>query len=111
VAREVTMTQHERIILAGLGPHSRAHVLSLLAQCPGLVLTSGRRTRERNDAVGGSPGSFHLQGRAADFSGRIELLEYAARVARYDRVGRRCTGPEELLIHDVRSGVHLHVAW
>jgi hypothetical protein len=30
---------------------------------------------------------------------------------RYDRLGRRCTGPEEALIHDVRSGIHLHVAW
>jgi hypothetical protein len=105
------MSQGERLILGGLGPHTRQHVLSLLAQCPGLKLTSGRRSVERNRAAGGVSNSWHLQGRAADFTGTAETLEYGLRIVRYDRLGRRCTGPEEALIHDVRSGIHLHVAW
>lgn len=28
-----------------------------------------------------------------------------------DRVGPGCTGPEEALIHDAGTGLHLHVAW
>lgn len=108
---EVTMTQRERLILAGLTPHTRAHVLSLLAQCPGLHLTSGRRGADRNRQVGGSARSFHLSGRAADFVSDGQTLAFGARTAWNDRVSPKCTGPEEVKIHDVGSGLHLHVAW
>jgi hypothetical protein len=108
---EVTMTQHERLLVSTLGPHTREHVLVLLARCPGLTLTSARRSPDRNRRVGGSPGSFHLKGRAADFTGRPEVLEFALRLARAERVGPRCTGTEEALIHDSGTGVHLHLAW
>jgi hypothetical protein len=109
--REVTMSEYERFLVATLGPHTRQHVLQLMARVPGLTITSARRGADRNRLVGGSPRSFHLTGRAADFTGRPEVLSYALRVARGDRVGSRCTGPEEAVIHDVGTGVHLHVAW
>jgi hypothetical protein len=105
------MTERERLILAGLSPHARLHVLSLLAQCPGLTLTSGRRGADRNRAVGGSPRSFHLQGRAADFVADGQTLAFGLTIIRRDRVTPRCTGPEEAVIHDVGSGLHLHAAW
>jgi hypothetical protein len=61
--------------------------------------------------VGGSPNSFHLVGRAADFSALPSVLDYGLRLAQTQRISSRCTGPEEALIHDAGSGTHLHVAW
>lgn len=108
---DVPMSQASALILATLGPHTRDHVLTLLRACPGLTLTSGRRSHQRNRAVGGSPRSFHLDGRAADFTGTEAALQAGADAARQQRLGRRCTGPEEVLVHDVGTGRHLHVAW
>lgn len=105
------MTKAESIILTTLGAHTRGHVLHLMARCPGLRLTSGRRRPDRNRAVGGSPRSYHLWGRAADFAGSTEDLEEALILVRDQRITPRCTGPEEALIHDAGSGIHLHVAW
>lgn len=107
----VPMTKAEMMILATLGAHTRGHVLHLMARCPGLRLTSGRRTPGRNRAVGGSPRSWHLWGRAADFIGEPEDLEEALALVKDQRITERCTGPEEALIHDAGSGTHLHVAW
>jgi Peptidase M15 len=111
MAHEVPMTLREQLILKGLTPHARAHVLHLMAAVPRLTLTSGRRTPERNRAVGGVPSSWHLKGRAADFTGHPSVLAQAARTARAQRITPRCTGPEEVLTHDSGSGYHLHVAW
>jgi hypothetical protein len=62
--------------------------------------------------VGGSPTSWHLKGRAADFVARRRTeLDEAAHWATHQRVGKACTGPEEVLIHDAGTGIHLHVAW
>lgn len=98
-------------ILQGLGPHTRRHALALLAAVPGLSLTSGRRSPEKNARVGGASRSYHLVGRAADYTGSSSDLAKGARFATAHRLGARCTGPEEVLIHNAGSGTHLHVAW
>ncbi len=102
---------HQAHLISELGPHTRLHVLQLLAANPGITITSGKRTPERNRAVGGVAGSYHLKGRAADFAGKPSAIAKAARDATRFRQGKACTGPEEVLIHDSGSGFHLHVAW
>lgn len=94
-------------IIAELTPHARLHAERLLAAYPRLVATSGRRTAQRNRAVGGSSRSYHLAGRALDLVGDRGLLALAATWARASRVTPRCTGPEEVLIEKD----HLHIAW
>jgi Ser/Thr protein kinase RdoA (MazF antagonist) len=102
---------HQAHLLTLLGPHTRRHVMQLLARHPGITVTSTLRTPERNRAVGGVQGSLHLEGRAADFSGSRDALVAAFHDAKRLRVGPRCTGPEEVLIHDAGTGIHLHAAW
>jgi hypothetical protein len=109
----------EALMLQEMTPHARKHAMHLLAVFPGLTLTSTRRTPERNRAVGGVPGSYHLSGRAADFGGRFDVLERAREYALRDRVSRGCTGPEECFIEGTgrqrvggsSTGLHLHCAW
>lgn len=105
------MSVGQEQLLREMTPHAREHARWVLAHVRGLTLTSTRRSARRNRAVGGVPNSFHLTGRAADFSGSAEALAAGAAYARKSRIGPRCTGPEEVLIHDSGSGVHLHVAW
>lgn len=107
----VTISPAVARILSGVTPHARLHAICLLVAVPGLTVSSGRRTPERNRAVGGVPGSFHLRGRAVDFSGSRANLARGATVAKCQRVTCGCTGPEEVLVHDSGSGLHLHVAW
>lgn len=98
--------------LKSLEPHARGHALLLLGIHPGLVVTSGRRTPLGNRRVGGSPTSWHLQGRAIDLDGPLPLLQAAADTAWEQRLGHHCTGPEEVLIERRGlTGEHLHVAW
>lgn len=107
------------LMLAEMEPHARQHVVHLLDKFPRLSLTSGRRSVERNRAVGGVPGSLHLQGRAADFAGRPDDLKAA--YAYCVRGGRPGTpgGPTECLLETSgpqrtgggSTGAHLHVAW
>lgn len=105
-------SQRELDLIRTLGPHTRAHVMLLLGAHPALVVTSGRRSPGHNREVGGSPTSWHLRGRAADFDGPLELLQEARDTAWRQRLSPHCTGPEEVLLERVgRPGEHLHVAW
>lgn len=70
----------------------------------GLRLTSGYRTSTQNSSVGGSPNSYHLSGRAADFVGTQAQMQAAQQWA-------QANGAREALIHNAGSGTHLHVAW
>lgn len=69
-----------------------------------LTVSSGYRDPERNAAVGGSPTSHHLTGRAADYVGSEEALQAGKAWALQN-------GAREVLIHNAGSGRHLHVAW
>jgi uncharacterized protein YcbK (DUF882 family) len=106
------LTRNERYRLMGLGPHTRKHVMWLLSEYPNLSLSSGRRSHTVNRRVGGSPTSFHLRGRAADFTGPLWDLQHAARACWTQRLGPNCSGPEEVLLEDSgQPNQHLHVAW
>ena len=117
---ERTIPNPAQVIVAGalrrtwsLTEHAAMHTAVLLAGSGGLTISSGWRSPERNRAVGGVPGSFHLKGRAVDFTGPAGVLYAAARYARASRVSPSCTGPEEVLVHSVPGGggLHLHCAW
>lgn len=96
----------------GCAPHTLVHLVALLAQHPGLTVTSVYRSERRNREVGGAPNSYHLRGRAVDFTGPLALLQQASRTAKAQRVSYNCTGPEEVLLEDVGTrNQHLHVAW
>lgn len=105
------LTEQEEEVLRGLDGHAELHARVLLAARPELRVTSGRRSPERNRAVGGVPGSYHVKGRAVDFDAPDGYLARSADYARAQRVSPGCTGPEEVLVHDAGSGMHLHVAW
>lgn len=99
----------------GLTSHCALHAAALTRAKPGLRVTSGRRSAEENRRIGGSPTSYHLQGRAIDLAGSLSDLIDARAIARDQRVTAWCTGPEEVLLegpNDPHStGLHLHVAW
>lgn len=105
--RTTPRNRAELLLLEGLTPHARLHAVCLLVAHPGLACSSGRRTPERNRAVGGVEGSYHLEGRAVDFTGSRADLIAASRTAHAQRVSAGCTGPEEV----IDEGDHLHVAW
>ena len=102
-----TLTTEQWRIVDSLEAHARLHAVCLLAASPGLRPTSGRRSPERNRAVGGSEGSFHLRGRAIDLTGSRLAIAAGLRTAKAQRVTHACSGPEEV----IDEGDHLHIAW
>lgn len=83
---------------------------TLQKQFPGLRHTSGYRNPEHNARVGGAKNSYHMQrdaagnARANDWVGSPREMQQAAAWAKQN-------GAKEVLIHNVGSGQHLHVAW
>lgn len=71
---------------------------------PGLRFSGGYRDPETNKKVNGVPNSWHLQGKAGDFSGAPKDM-YAA------QAWAKAHGAKEALVHNAGSGLHLHVAW
>jgi hypothetical protein len=75
-------------------------------------VTSGYRSPTHNAQVGGVKNSWHIVGRAADFTGNLRYLREALETARAQRVTPNCTGPEEAFLEDPGGpNQHLHVAW
>lgn len=107
------LSHTNRLRLAQLEPHARRHAEQLLWETGApMGVSSTRRSAKRNRAVGGSPTSFHLTGRAVDLTGDQTTLVRAAGLAWALRVGEGCTGPEEVLLEGLgTSRQHLHVAW
>lgn len=73
-------------------------------QFPKLRFSSGYRDPAANARANGVPNSFHLSGRALDFSGSSRDMQNA-------KVWAERNGAREALIHNAGSGTHLHVAW
>ncbi len=109
----MSLTVADRARLRTLTRHTRHHAEQLLSEVDAPIhVSSAKRTPRRNREVGGSPTSFHLRGRAVDFTADTYTLRKAADLAWRLRVGRGCTGPEEVLLeHLGKAGQHLHVAW
>lgn len=105
------LTRRERSLLAAADPDVAEHLRHVMAAVPGLTLTSTLRTAQRNRAVGGSPRSLHLTGRAGDLAGRRDALDAGYAFATRHGAPGTHTGPREALIHDKGSGTHLHLAW
>ncbi len=96
----------------GLTHHTALHIADVMGRRGGLTITSGLRTPERNRAVGGSPRSFHLKGRAVDLVGSPTDLYAAARYGRTSRVSPSCTGWEEDFVEfGGTAREHLHLAF
>lgn len=74
----------------------------LVFSCPWLSETSGHRSKEHNEEVGGSATSKHLIGMARDYTSKtVEGLKQAKAMADNLKLWS--------VIHNVGSGEHLHV--
>ena len=74
---------------------------TLERRCPWLWTTSGYRSAERNERVGGHPDSKHVVGMARDYvAASVEKMHDAASVARSLGLW--------VVVHDAGSGDHIH---
>lgn len=77
---------------------------ALAKRYPGLRLTSGYRDPQQNARAGGVKNSHHLRGDATDWGGSAKDMYDAKAWAEQN-------GAREVLVHNVGSGQHLHVAY
>ena len=72
-------------------------------ECMFLSETSGWRSIERNEAVGGKPGSKHVYGMGNDYSAPTQVLLERAKKIAVEKYGFWVE------VHNVGSGMHLHI--
>lgn len=117
VWRSLSRQQQDLLMTLEAGP--REHALHVLREFPSLIVTSARRSVERNRAIGGVPGSLHISGRAVDFAGSPGILRDAAAYCVRGGAPGSPGGPAECFIEGTggqavggrSTGPHLHVAW
>ena len=84
----------------------RQQAADIIAKRFGLSISSSYRTPEHNAEVGGVPNSYHTKGLAFDFTGSDSAMNAAkAWASRHPEMFK------EVLVHDVGSGLHLHLAF
>jgi hypothetical protein len=77
----------------------------------GLRVSSGYRSPKHNAAVGGVPGSLHTHGSASN-PGAIDLVGSTGAMYKALAYARsHIKGLKEALVHDVGSGLHLHLGF
>lgn len=81
-----------------------------LASLFGLRVSSTYRDPAHNRAVGGVEGSLHTHGSLAN-PGATDLVGSLAAMQAGLAYARSHYHPQEALIHDVGSGLHLHLGW
>ncbi len=75
-----------------------------------IVITSGFRCEEHNTAVGGAPGSLHMQGKAADIAIRPTGLTASKLLEKCNEIGFTGIGvyAEQGFVHvDIRDGAQI----
>ena len=92
------------------GGRTTLDIQQYLAKKFGLSPSSGYRDPSHNAAVGGVPNSYHTRGTPSD-PGAIDLVGPVAAMRAASAWAAQHLGPEENLIHDVGSGLHLHLAF
>lgn len=105
-------TPRELDLLAGLTPHTRAHVVYLLGAHCSLTLTAGRGTPVGHPRPARCGDPSESDGQAVTLIGGLAVLQEAARVVWRQRVGRLCRGPHVVELE--RSGLpgqQLRIAW
>jgi zinc D-Ala-D-Ala carboxypeptidase len=75
-----------------------------------LRITSGYRSPDRNDDIGGSPTSDHVAGLAADVSTRLTLEQVAERLREYQARGGKLPIFDQLIFYPYTTG-HLHLGF
>jgi len=85
------------------GPNEEDVQNTIKELVPGIVITSGLRTPEHNQEVGGVPNSQHLSGKAVD----IVLPKGTSFSEFKDQLLQSGVKPTEL----INEGDHIHVAW
>jgi hypothetical protein len=85
---------------------ARLHTAQKIANQFRLHITSGHRTPQHNAQVGGVPGSLHVDGLAFDFVGAAQDMQRA-----YTWANSQPQVFSEVLVHNVGSGLHLHLAF
>ena len=84
-------------------PSGQSIAAAVQSLVPGVTVTSGRRTPERNAAVGGAANSYHLSGQAMDLTPPpgMNMAQLEQRL--------RASGLQFAEL--INEGDHIHVAW